>query len=489
MSGRVIILGAGMAGLAAALTLGKRGFDVTVIERDAAPPPLSIDEVFAQWERKGATQLRHSHVFLGRLCSILRAEHPELLSALKEAGAREIPFSESLPSTLRDLNVPEAGDAEMTFLFSRRTTLEYVMRAHAAEHGNAGFLSATGAIGLCFAEGEKPLRVTGVRVRDDAGERVIACDTLIDATGRVSPVIDWLRAAGATIAEEQSPAGILYYTRHYALHPGASEPERDKTASAGDLGYLKFGVFPGDNGRFSVTLAVPEIETGLRKIVSEPGTFDRICNALPGVRRWLEPSRSAPVSKVFSMGNLANVWRHFSREGVPEILGYFPVGDAAMRTNPLYGRGCTISYVSASILGRVLSGMTDPAARLLAYERQMHTELHPFFLSMARLDAMAIRRARNELDPAFRPRLRARLVRHFAENGVVPATRGSLQVLRAFMRGFHMHEPPEKFLRRPAVLLRVLAMWATPRFLKQRFYPPWLGPGRSDMLALLTAKG
>lgn len=480
---RVVILGAGMAGLAAALTLGKRGFDVTVIERDPAPPELPIDDVFAQWERKGATQLRHSHVFLGRLCSILHTQHPDLLAELKAAGAREIPFPESLPSPLRDHFAADAQDADMTFLFSRRTTLEYVMRRHAAANGRARFLSATGATGLSFAEG-KPLRVMGVRVRDAAGERDIACDTLIDATGRIGPVNDWLKAADAPITEEVSQAGILYYTRHYALHPGASEPERDKTAGAGDLGYLKYGVFPGDNGRFSVTLAVPEIETELRKIVVEPEIFDRICNALPGVRRWLEPSRSAPVSKVFSMGNLANVWRSFSHDGTPHVLGYLPVGDAALRTNPLYGRGCTISFISAALLADVLEKESDPASRLIAYEARLRTELHPFYLSMARQDAMAIRRARNERDPAHRPRLKARIIRHFAENGVVPATRGSLAVLRAFMRGFHMHEPPENFLKRPAILMRVLAMWMRPKILKRHLYPPFLGPGRAEMLVL-----
>lgn len=487
MAERVIILGAGMAGLAAALTLGKRGFDVTVIERDPAPPDLSIDDVFARWERKGATQLRHSHVFLGRLCSILRQQHPALLAELKAAGAREIPFSETLPSPLRDHFDGDAADADMTFLFSRRTTLEYVMRRHTTTNGRARFLSATGATGLCFAEGH-PLRVTGIRVRDEAGERTLECDTLIDATGRIGPVIDWLKAAGAPITEAESPAGILYYTRHYALHPGASEPERDKTAGAGDLGYLKYGVFPGDNGRFSVTLAVPEIETELRKIVVEPEIFDRICNALPGVRRWLEPERSTPVSKVFSMGNLANVWRNFSNDGVPHVLGWLPVGDAALRTNPLYGRGCTISFISAALLAGVMESTRDPASRLLAYEARLRAELHPFCVSMARQDAMAIRRARNERDPAHRPRLKARIIRHFAENAVVPATRGSLAVLRAFMRGFHMHEPPENFLKRPAILMRVLAMWARPKFLKRHLYPPFLGPCRTEMLALVGGR-
>lgn len=60
----VLVAGAGIAGLGAALALcdGKRS--VTLLDRDPPPPDASPEEAFHTWERRGATQLRHSHVFL-----------------------------------------------------------------------------------------------------------------------------------------------------------------------------------------------------------------------------------------------------------------------------------------------------------------------------------------------------------------------------------------------------------------------------------------
>ena len=100
-------------------------------------------------------------------------------------------------------------------------------------------------------------------------------------------------------------------------------------------------------------------------------------------------------------------------------------------------------------------------------------------------DLGAIRRAKNEQDPNYKPRLKARLIKSFAEDAVGPATRGHLSVYRAIMKGFHMLDAPASWLKRPAIVARVLIMWLTPKRAKQRLYPPKLGPDRSDMLAQL----
>jgi len=47
------------------------------------------------------------------------------------------------------------------------------------------------------------------------------------------------------------------------------------------MGFIKYGVFPADNGCFSITLSVPEIEETLRLAVMRPEIFDRICQLLP----------------------------------------------------------------------------------------------------------------------------------------------------------------------------------------------------------------
>ena len=70
-----------------------------------------------------------------------------------------------------------------------------------------------------------------------------------------------------------------------------------------------------------------------------------------------------PVSPVYAMGNLASVWRTLLKEGQPQVLNFFMIGDAAIRTNPLYGRGCSAGMIHAHALSAILDATDDPAER------------------------------------------------------------------------------------------------------------------------------
>jgi hypothetical protein len=289
------------------------------------------------------------------------------------------------------------------------------------------------------------------------------------------------------VEEEESPAGILYFTRHYRLRDGAEEPARDGTPGAGDLGYIKFGVFPADNRHFSVTLAVPEIETGLRLAIVRPETFDAICAEIPGCARWIQPDRAEAASCVFAMGNLKSVWRRYVSGGTPQALGFFALGDAAVRTNPLYGRGCSAGIVHAHVLRETLDVSGNPRTRALIFDTDTRKALRPFYDAMVRQDTQAIRRAEHERDPDYRPRLRARMMKSFIEDAIAPATRGDIAILRAFSRTFHMIEDPNDWWKDPSTLAGIVRFWAMPKSRKQvqGFYPPKFGPERAEMLAKL----
>jgi len=125
----------------------------------------------------------------------------------------------------------------------------------------------------------------------------------------------------------------------------------------------------------------------------------------------------------------------------------------------------------------------------MQFDWRTRRELHPFWDAMRRQDLTAIRRAKNEQDPAYKPRFRARLIKSFAEDGVTPATRGDIKVLRALMPTFHMLEPPTRWLTRPTIIARILWMWAKPKRLKLHLYPVKLGPDRTEMLRQLGLRG
>ena len=72
MAERVLVIGAGMAGLWTALALGPTGREVVLLERDPPPPAGDADAAFVDWNRRGVGHLRHSHAFLARLRLIIR---------------------------------------------------------------------------------------------------------------------------------------------------------------------------------------------------------------------------------------------------------------------------------------------------------------------------------------------------------------------------------------------------------------------------------
>ena len=485
---KILDAGAGIAGLGAALALSGGTRDVVLLDRDPPPPDTSPEEAFTQWERRGATQLRHSHAFLGRLTSLIRDRYPDLMKELLAEGTRLFGFAEGLPPTLEKQYVPEPSDADMTLLFSRRTTLELVMRRYAAKLPGITFITDAGVRGLITRKQNDKIVVEGLKVERNGAVEDMHADIVIDATGRNTVFPDWFRAEGAVVREESSPCGTLYFTRHYRLRDGQDEPPRDGVPGGGDLGYIKFGVFIADNRHFSVTLATPEIETEMRMAVMKPKIFDAVCMALPGAARWMNPERAEPVSAVYSMGSLENVWRHYLKDGAPQALNFFPLGDAAVRTNPLYGRGCSSGFVEAHILREALDATADPVERAKIYEREFEKAIRPYFDSMVKLDLQAIRRAENERNPDYKPRLKARIAKSFADDGLMPAQRAHVAVSRAMSRIFHMLDEPTAFLKRPGVVARILATWAMPKALKQArdYYPPKMGPERDEMFARLN---
>lgn len=478
MGERVLIIGAGMAGLWTAMALADGRREIVVLDRDPPPPQGGADAAFADWTRRGVGHLRHSHAFLARLRTIVRDHHPALLEALMAEGVRELGFEGSLTAQHKQAYTPKPIDRDLAILTSRRTTLELVMRRYAEGLPGVTMRQQTFVKELLIAPGDPP-RVRGLRLEDGTE---LTADLVVDAGGRTSSAFEQLAAAGAAVPESSEPCGVIYFTRHYRLHEGQTEPPRGRAGTTGDLGYLKFGVFPGDNGCFSITLCVPEVEEEMRKAIVDPEVFDAICRRLAGLEPWIAPDRASPASRVFGMGQLESRWREMAPDGKPAVLGFIPVGDCVVRTNPLYGRGCSFAAVSAYLLADALKAQSDPGARLLAYRAGLERELRPYYDVMRQADRTAIRRARAALTPEAKPSLRGKLVRGFLEDGVGVAIRQDVELLREFLRGFHMLEHPQAWLKRPKNVAKILKVWARGKARNADLYP-LKGPERTEMLS------
>ena len=466
---RVVIVGGGVAGLGSALELGRAGHDVTVLERDPTPLPADPHAAF-EWDRRGAPQVRHSHAFLARLRNLLRDHHPDVLAALLDAGATELRFTENLPPTLDDPR-PFPGDEDLVGLACRRTTFEWVLRRTVMHQHGVDFRDGVGVRGLRAEAGSPPV-VTGVELEDGG---VIDADLVIAANGRRSAVPAWLAAIGSEpVPEAEEDTGIVYYSRFYRLRDGVELPPTEGPIGA-DLGYLKFAIFLGDNGTYSVTYAINDGDRDLRAL-RDPAAFDRGGRTLVPVAPWLEPGLADPLTEVHSMASLVNRRREFVVDGRPLVLGFAAVGDAAVCTNPLYGRGCSLGMVHAHLLAELLGEHAgDPSAFALAFDDATTRELVPWYdaavaQDRANKEAAVAAREGTEAGPNMTDLLREALL---------PAVRHDAVVFRAFIRGFNLLTAPAALMQDADVMARVMAVYATRG---ERPEPDPLGPDRATFL-------
>ena len=482
----VVVVGGGVAGLASSLALARQGHQVTVVERDPTPMPESADEAF-DWDRRGAPQVRHSHAFLARLVGLLRRDYADVYAALLAEGATEMRFGDDLPPTIENFE-REPDDDDLVMLACRRTTFEWVLRRASIAEGRVTFRVGVGVDGLrCDppAHGDPP-RVTGVHLADGS---VIEADVVVVAAGRRSALSEWLVDAGIPpVTEEVDDTGIVYFSRFYRLRDGESYPPRSGPIG-GDLGYLKYGVFVGDNRSFSVTLATPTSDDELRRRLADPAVFDECARQLVATASWLD-GRAEPITpEVHVMAGLLNRWREYVADGTPVATGIIPVGDAVLCTNPLYGRGCAFAFWGAHLMAEaVAEHPDDPTAMVLAYDKMLRDEVFPWYRAGVQQDAEARRVAAALLageDPDADTTDPRTFMRSVLREGLLPAMRRDAVVLRAFFRNFNLLSPPDALASDPDIGARVFAAYQD-----RENRPPEtpLGPKlRSELVALLPS--
>jgi 2-polyprenyl-6-methoxyphenol hydroxylase-like FAD-dependent oxidoreductase len=373
----VVAVGGSIAGLATALALGRQGHRVTIVERDPLSEFDGAEEAFGA-ERPGAPQAHQTHGFLARLTVILRRDFPDILAALQDAGARTMTLA-------RGLGDPQPGDEDLNALVVRRTTFEWVLRDAVRREPGVDYRSGVAVAGLEATVGPdgRP-RVTGARLDDGT---VLPGDVVV-CTGRRGPLLGWLSGLGVDIEEEVADTHIVYLTRWYR-HPDGATHDVDARLG-GDFGYLKYLAVPCDGSTFSVTLAVRSGDGELRSRLLRPEAFDRACRMLPGPDRFFADGDVEPIGPVRPMGGLINRLRHFTdAEGRALVTGLHAVGDSHTCTNPMYGRGCALAFVQATLLAEAYGRhQGDPAGRAAEYEELSAREVEPWFRTSVMMDSM-----------------------------------------------------------------------------------------------------
>lgn len=438
MSG-IVVCGAGVCGLTTAMLLANDGHEVTVLERDPAPPPPTTDEVWDNWVRRGVSQFRLAHFLLPGFREMMEAELPMVIDELMAGGASRFnmlgPFAEVMDP-----------DGDHVVVTARRPVVEAAVGRAAARTPNLTVRRGAAVEGLVVGAAAQVgglRRVVGLRLEN--GEEVLA-DLVVDAGGRRSPLARWLVESGlpAPVLEEED-SGLVYYGCHVRLPEGGEAPQTG-IAFHGSVGLL---TLPADAGTVGVGIIASSKDAELRALRhDEP--WRAVIALLPGGAKILE---CEPVSPLVAMASIEDRWRRFVVDGAPVATGVVSVADAWAATNPTLGRGISLGTMHAIALRDVVRkvGVDDADGLVRRFDDVTQERFTPWYRATVWHD----RHRLSELDDAISGEERPlddewTNFRRF-EGAVMndPAL-----VLRMF-DSLHLRETPRELIADPAILQKL----------------------------------
>ena len=352
---QAVVIGAGMAGLAAAGAVAGYFEQVIVLERDFLPNRAV--------PRPGTPQSRQLHGLLQggqrALTDLFRHFERDLL----DAGAVPI----RMPGELR-VEIPDVGpfpsrDFGSVFYGASRPLIELTTRRQAERLTNLRVRPECRVLEITATP--DGTMVTGVRFESaDGRQEILAADLVVDASGRGAPTLALLRSSGQPVPDEIAIGVDLHYTtttfaipqdastdwRGIATHPHA--PERCRG------GYM----LPIEGNRWVLTL------TGRlgERPPAEPDGFMDYAQRLETKTIYHAIKHAERQGGFERYAYPASVWRRFDRlSAFPR--GLLPIGDSICRFNPVYGQGMSVAAQEARLLQLLLKGRAakaDPLAGL-----------------------------------------------------------------------------------------------------------------------------
>lgn len=463
----VIVLGAGVCGLAAGMMLARDGHRVTVLERDPAPVPDSPDEAWERWDRGGVPQFRQAHFMQARGRLVLDQELPDVRRGLEAAGALRLDPLARMPSQISD-RAPRPRDERLATWTARRTTIEQVIGRAAESQAGMEIRRGVSVTGLQTRHVDGQMHVIGVR-DGDGGQ--LPADLVVDAMGRRSMLPELIVDAGGPPAEEEAEdCGFLYYTRFFRSSDGNLPAPRHALLS--HLGSFSILTLPADAGTWSVTLFASSRDRPLKRLREAP-RWAALVRACPLHAHWLD---GEPITPVMAMGGVIDRHRRFAAP----VAGVAPVADAWACTNPSLGRGMALGLAHTALLRHVLREHGGhPAELARALDEATERELTPWYRStvafdrarLAQIDAI---RAGTDEPPARPPDVAARV------RAALPLAMGrDPEVFRAGLEISGCLALPQEVFARPGIAERVLAAAGDD-------VAPVPAPSRAEVLALVA---
>jgi 2-polyprenyl-6-methoxyphenol hydroxylase-like FAD-dependent oxidoreductase len=363
---KFIVAGGGVAGLAAALALARAGHEAVVLERDLVHPDVSPDGAF-DVKRRGIPHYFQPHAFLPRGRRLLADWAPDVLDTLLDAGA------DPQDLALKLQGPRQSGDEDLVYLWVRRPIIEWALRRAAAAEPAVEIRAGVHVTGL-LRNGNGAPRAVGVAVDD--GDPVRG-DVVIDALGRYRCPSGWPRAAG-----EPTDSGGIYYCRYFELAEGVEHLDAPILNPRGDLGYMGFNTFRGDNRTFAVILLAPGADHELRVLRHEQA-WRAACSAITPLDVMTSADYARPITDVMPMGGLMNV----DRTADTGVSGIIAVGDAFCHTDPAFAYGLSFALAHAQTLAHAAAEAPDVDAIVERYRADAGPEARERHVLACAMDA------------------------------------------------------------------------------------------------------
>jgi 2-polyprenyl-6-methoxyphenol hydroxylase-like FAD-dependent oxidoreductase len=335
MGGKAVVIGASIAGLAAARVLSDHYESVVVLERDELPDTGT--------PRPGVPQGRHAHILAAAGLREFERLLPGFRADLIAAGGTTIDICAELYLSRYNRAWPPVP-SEVEFVSLSRPTLELVLRERVAKLPPVVIREGVTVTALTGT----PDAVTGVLLA--SGEQ-LAAELVVDCTGRAGRSDRWLTGLGSPVPEQVDIRMALgYATRLFQRGsddlPGwkgiLAMPDPPRESMVGMA-------LPIEDDRWLVGL----VGWHINELPGEAASFTAAARALPDPAIAELLDRVQPVTDPVTARLRSNHRRLFEQLGhVP--AGYVALGDAICSFNPAYGHGMTCAVQEAVALGTAL---------------------------------------------------------------------------------------------------------------------------------------